>query len=74
MFVAVYAIGKHVYPMLIFPSVDFKNHGLTGVFTASTGSGNPAHWSYDRLFLKYLKHLIACETPFKEDSVDFKQP
>jgi hypothetical protein len=59
--------------MLIFQSEDFKNHGLTGVLTASIGSANPAHWSHERLFLKYLKHFIACENPFKEGSIDFKQ-
>jgi len=39
--VAVTAIGNHICPMLIFPSVPFKNHMLTGTPTASIGGANP---------------------------------
>ena len=35
MIVAVNVIGKHVYPKLIFPTVNFKNHILSGALTAS---------------------------------------
>jgi hypothetical protein len=36
--VAVNAIGRHVYPMLIFLRMNFKNHILSGALTASIGS------------------------------------
>ena len=72
MTVAVNAIAKHVYPMLIFLRVTFKNHILSGVSTASIVSANPAHWSNETLFLEHLKHFITCERPLKEGPVDFK--
>jgi hypothetical protein len=37
MIVAVNVTGTHVPPMLMFLSVHFKNHMLTGAPTASTG-------------------------------------
>jgi hypothetical protein len=43
--VVVNAIGKHVYPMLIIPRVNFKKHILSDALTASIGSANPAHLS-----------------------------
>jgi hypothetical protein len=49
--VAVNAIGNHVHPVLIFPSVHFKNHVLTGAATASIGGANPRGWSNRRTFL-----------------------
>ena len=70
--VAVNAIAKHVYPMLIFLRVTFKNHILSGVHTASIVSANPAHWSNETLFLEHLKHFITCETPLRKAQLILK--
>jgi len=35
MIIAVNAIGKHVYPKLMFPSVNCMTHNLSGAVTAS---------------------------------------
>jgi hypothetical protein len=51
MIVAVNAIGNHVHPMLIYPSVHFKNYMLIGNFSASIGGANPTVWSNGRPFL-----------------------
>ena len=70
--VAVNAIGKHVYPMLIFPRVDFKDHILSGALTASIRSANPAHWSNEKLFSEYLKHIITCRKPLRKAQLILK--
>ena len=49
--VKAFAIVKNVCPVLIFPSVHFKNHMLTGAATASIGGANPTGWSNGRPFL-----------------------
>jgi len=41
MIVATLAIGNHAPPVLILPTVHFKNHMLTGAPTASLGGANP---------------------------------
>ena len=69
MIVAVNAIVKYVLPMLIFPSVHFKNHTLTGGPRASIGGTNPTGWSNERIFVDYLKHFIACKRACKEHTV-----
>ena len=58
MIVAVNAIGKHVCPVLIFTSVHFKNHMLTGASTASIGGANPTGWLNRRPFLTIRSILL----------------
>jgi len=43
--VDVNAVGNHVRPVLIFPSLHFKNYNLTGAYTFSIGGANPTVWS-----------------------------
>jgi hypothetical protein len=71
--VAVNAIVKHVYPMLIFPRVNFKNYILSGALTALIGSANPVYWPNERLFLEYLKQFYTCERPLSNGQLSLKK-
>ena len=56
--VAVYAIGNHDAPILMFPRLHLKNHTLIHTHTDSIGSAYPTGWSNERPFTDYLKHFI----------------
>ena len=68
--VAVSAIGSHVRPVLILPTVLLKNHMLTGAPAASIGVAKSTVWPNERFCFDCLKNFIACEGSCKDDPVD----
>ena len=51
------AIGSHVPPVLLLPTVQFKNSLLIGAPTASLGGSNPTGRPDEGLCFDFFKHF-----------------
>lgn len=52
------AIGNHIPPLLVFPSVHFEDHMLHEAPARTLSKANVSGWCTEEIFFEYLQHFV----------------